>query len=139
MKRYIDTALVYAALAMAGGVFYREFTKFNGFDGQTNLSAVHTHYFVLGMIFFLVLLLLEKNFKFTGKKTGKLLVLYHVGLNMTAAMLVIRGVIQVLGTPLSAGTDAAVSGIAGLGHILLGAGLVLILLTIKKNLHKTSE
>ena len=34
MKRYMDTALVYAVLAMAGGVFYREFTKFNGFTSK---------------------------------------------------------------------------------------------------------
>ena len=33
MKRYANAALVYALLAMAGGVFYREFTKF--------LSLIH--------------------------------------------------------------------------------------------------
>lgn len=31
MKRYINSALVYAILAMVGGAFYREFTKFDGF------------------------------------------------------------------------------------------------------------
>ena len=64
MKRYMNAALVYSLLAMAGGVFYREFTKFNGFAGKTTLSVVHTHYFLLGMVFFLLLLLLEKNFAF---------------------------------------------------------------------------
>lgn len=73
MKRYINAALVYAILAMAGGVFYREFTKFNGFTDKTTLSVVHTHYFLLGMVFFLLLLLLEKNFSFTGAKTGRVL------------------------------------------------------------------
>ena len=34
MKRYLNTSLVYAILAMVGGVFYREFTKFNGFTGK---------------------------------------------------------------------------------------------------------
>lgn len=58
MKRYMNTALVYAVLAMAGGVFYREFTKFVGFTGETTLSVVHTHYFMLGMALFLLLLLL---------------------------------------------------------------------------------
>ena len=61
MKRYMNTALLYAVFAMAGGVFYREFTKFNGFTGKTTLSVVHTHYFLLGMVFFLLLLLLEKK------------------------------------------------------------------------------
>ena len=49
MKRYMNSALLYAILAMAGGVFYREFTKFNGFTAKTTLSVVHTHYFLLGM------------------------------------------------------------------------------------------
>lgn len=71
MKRYLNAALTYAVLAMAGGVFYREFTKFNGFDGRTALGVVHTHYFMLGMVFFLLLLVLEKTFSFTGAKTGR--------------------------------------------------------------------
>ena len=41
MKRYANTAVVYAVIAMIFGVFYREFTKFNGFEGQTVLSAIH--------------------------------------------------------------------------------------------------
>ena len=64
MKRYMNTALLYAIFAIAGGVFYREFTKFNGFTAKTTLSVVHTHYFLLGMVFFLLLLLLEKSFFF---------------------------------------------------------------------------
>ena len=49
MKRYMNTALLYAVLAMVGGVFYREFTKFNGFTAKTALGVVHTHYFLLGI------------------------------------------------------------------------------------------
>lgn len=135
MKRYANTALLYAILAMAGGVFYREFTKFNGFTAKTTLSVVHTHYFLMGMVFFL-LLMLEKNFSFTGAKTGRVLALYHVGLNLTAVMLVVRGVFQVLGTSLSAGMNAAISGIAGIGHILLGVSLILMLLQIKRSVTK---
>lgn len=131
MKRYINSALLYAVLAMAGGVFYREFTKFNGFSGKTTLSVVHTHYFLMGMVFFLLLLLLEKNVAFTGPKTSRALVLYHAGLNLAVVMLVVRGVVQVLGTPLSAGMNGAISGMAGLGHILLGVGLVLLLLQVR--------
>ena len=131
MKRYSNTALVYSILAMAGGVFYREFTKFNGFTAKTTLSVVHTHYFLLGMVFFLLLLVLEKNFAFTDPKTGRVLAVYHIGLNLTAVMFVVRGVAQVLGTPLSAGMTAAISGMAGIGHILLGVSLVLVLLQIR--------
>lgn len=134
MKRYLNAALTYAVLAMAGGVFYREFTKFNGFDGRTALGVVHTHYFMLGMVFFLLLLVLEKTFSFTGAKTGRVLAVYHVGLNLTAVMLAVRGVTQVLGTELSSSMSAAISGMAGIGHILLGVSLVLLLLQIKRSL-----
>lgn len=133
MKRYMNTALLYAVFAMAGGVFYREFTKFNGFTAKTTLSVVHTHYFLLGMVFFLLLLLLEKNFSFTGAKTGRVLAAYHIGLNLTAVMLVVRGVTQVLAPALSSGMNAAISGIAGIGHILLGVSLALLLLQIKRS------
>lgn len=134
MKRFMNTALLYAAFAIAGGVFYREFTKFNGFTAQTTLSVVHTHYFLLGMVFFLLLLLLEKNFSFTSTKTGRILAVYHTGLNLTAAMLVVRGVVQVLTPTLSSGMNAAISGIAGIGHILLGVSTILLLVQIRRSL-----
>ena len=40
MKRYMNMALLYAVLAMVGGVFYREFTKINGFTAKTTLAVV---------------------------------------------------------------------------------------------------
>ena len=133
MKRYMNTALLYAVLAMACGVFYREFTKFNGFDERTTLSVVHTHYFLLGMVFFLLLLLLEKNFSFTSAKTGRVLAVYHTGLNLTAVMLVVRGVTQVTVPALSSGLNAAISGVAGIGHILLGVSIILLLVQIRRS------
>lgn len=133
MKRYMNTALLYAVLAMVGGVFYREFTKFNGFTAKTTLGVVHTHYFLLGMVFFLLLLLLEKSFSFTGARTGRILATYHIGLNLTSMMLVVRGVTRVLGTALSTSANAAISGIAGIGHILLGVSLVLLLIQVRRS------
>ena len=50
---------------------------------------------------------------------------YFTG-NLTAAMFVVRGVVQVLRAPLSSGMDASISGMAGIGHILLGVSLVLL-------------
>ncbi len=132
MKRYANASLLYALIAMAGGVSYREFTKFSGFTGKTALSVVHTHYFLLGMVFFLLLLLLEKSFAFSGEKTGCVLALYHVGLNVTGAALLVRGVAQVLALPLSRAMDASLSGVAGIGHLLLGVSMVLLLLRIRK-------
>ena len=133
MKRYMNAALLYAVLAMAGGGFYREFTKFNGFTAKTTLSVVHTHYFLLGMVFFLLLLLLEKSFSFTSAKTGQILAVYHTGLNLTAVMFIVRGVTQVLAPALSSGMNAAISGIAGIGHILLGVSMVLVLVQIRRS------
>lgn len=131
MKRYMNAVLLYAVLAMAAGVFYREFTKFNGFTAKTALSVVHTHYFLLGMVFFLLLLLLEKNFSFTSVKTGRVLVVYHIGLNLTAVMFIVRGVAQVLAPMLSSSMNAAISGIAGIGHIVLSVSIVLLLMQIR--------
>lgn len=134
LKRYMNASLLYAILAMVGGVFYCEFTKFNSFTAKTSLGVVHTHYFLLGMVIFLLLLLLEKNFAFTGAKTKRLLLTYHIGLNLTAVMLVVRGVTQVLGVALSSSMSAAISGIAGIGHILLGVSLLLLLLQVKRSI-----
>ncbi len=131
-KRYINMALVYAIIAMIFGVFYREFTKFSHYTGQTNLSVMHTHYFLLGMFFFLALLLAEKVFSFSDQKTGKLLITYQIGLNITGLGFLLRGLTQVWGTELSKGLDASISGIAGIGHILVGVSMVLLLLKIKK-------
>ena len=139
MKKYMNLALLYAILAMVGGVFYREFTKFNGFSGRTALGLVHTHYFILGMVFFLFLVLLEKSFSFTGERTPRPLLIYNIGLNLTLVMLLVRGVTQVLACQLSKAMDAAISGIAGLGHLLLAIGLVMLLLQVKQAVLATQK
>ena len=66
MKRYINYSIVYAILALVGGVFYREFTKMNDYTSWSTLSVVHTHYFILGMMFFLVLGLVSLNVNFSN-------------------------------------------------------------------------
>ena len=132
IKRYANLALIYAVVAMVSGVFYREFTKFNDFSGQTRLSVLHTHYFMLGMFFFLILMLMEKVFFFSGESTGKILIVYQVGLNITGLGFLLRGSMQVWGEQLSKGMDASISGIAGIGHILTGVCIVLLLLNVRK-------
>ena len=134
MKKFVNNAFIYAILAMAGGVFYREFTKFCGFTAWTALSVVHTHYFILGMMFFLVLGLVEKNIHFMDQKTNRAVIGYHAGLNLTVIMLFVRGVLQVTAADaLSHGMDAAISGIAGIGHLVLGVSMIMLLLAITKN------
>ena len=133
MKKYLNFSLIYAVAAMAGGVFYREFTKFNGFTGVTALGKVHVHLFVLGMLVFLLVALFEDRMDLAGQKTFRLFLrLYNIGLPLTAVMMAVRGVTQVLGLALSRGASASISGIAGIGHILTGVGLVLLLTALKK-------
>ncbi|MEG1773964.1 MAG: DUF2871 family protein [Oscillospiraceae bacterium] len=47
-------------------------------------------------------------------------------------MFAVRGIAQVRMMQLSSGMSAAISGIAGLGHITLGIGIVLLFLCLKK-------
>lgn len=132
VKRCANLAFTYAIIAMLFGVFYREFTKFSHFTGQTNLAFLHTHYFLLGMFFFLVLMLAEKILSFSDRNTGKLLAVYQIGLNITGLGFLMRGLVQVWGTELSRGMDASISGVAGIGHILTGVCMILLLLKIRK-------
>lgn len=108
-----------------GGVFYREFTKVNGFTSFTTLSVVHTHYLMLGMVFFLMLVLLENNFHFIDNKVRKYLIFYHIGLNLTVIMLVVRGVVQVLSLDVSSVV------LFGIAHLILGISMVLVLFSIR--------
>lgn len=134
MKKYVHYSFIYAIAAMAGGVFYREFTKWNGFSGVTALGKVHTHLFLLGMIVFMIVALFVKNSTLDMQKPFRFfLYIYNIGVPLTAVMMIIRGIPQVLGIPLSSGIDAAISGIAGIGHILTGAGIILLLTALKSS------
>lgn len=131
-KKYVNLGFVYAIAAMVFGVFYREFTKGMAFTGQTNLSFMHTHYFVLGMFFFLIMAVMEKNFSFTDKKINLFVILYQVGLNITGIGFLARGLVQILVSDLSKGLNAAISGVSGIGHIVMSVSLIFILIKIKK-------
>ena len=133
MRKYLNISLFYALAAMAGGVFYREFTKYNRFTGVTALGKVHAHLFLLGMLMFLVVALFASHHDLAEFKTFRVFLwTYNAGVILTAVMLAVRGVTQVLDLSLSAGGSAAISGIAGIGHILTGVGIVLLLTSLKK-------
>ena len=57
----------------------------------------------------------------------KYLLFYHIGLNVTVVMLVVRGIVQVLSSVIS---SADLSGIASVGHLILGISMVLVLISI---------
>ena len=51
---------------------------------------------------------------------------------LSVFMMLTRGTLEVIGLPLSSALDASISGIAGIGHILLGTGLILLLTSQRK-------
>ena len=117
-------------LGVASGLFYREFTKANAFpEGEyTQLAVVHTHLLTLGFIVLLVLLALEKVFAFSRSRKlfGWFFWLYNAGLVLTAAMMVWHGSLTVLGQE----STAMIAGIAGLGHILLTAAMIILFIAL---------
>ncbi|MGL5439628.1 MAG: DUF2871 domain-containing protein [Filifactoraceae bacterium] len=138
MKKILNTAIIYFIFAIIAGVFYREFTKFNNYIGITTLSYVHTHLFVLGMIFFLIIAsFINKDSSLVKDKLfDRFFTLYNIALSMMVTMLIIRGVVQVINIELTAAMDSAISGIAGISHILITISLTMFFYLLKKHLIK---
>lgn len=133
MKKLINLSLTYAIAGMIGGVFYREFTKWNGFTGVTALGKVHVHLLMLGTVIFLIAALFAKVTPLQEQPLYRpFLIAYNIGVPLTAIMLVVRGILEVRAVPLSAALNASISGISGIAHIITGTGLVLLLLALRK-------
>ena len=133
MKTYLTRSLTYLGLGLAAGVFYREFTKWNGFSGRTTLAFMHPHLLVLGTLLCLLLALFSKQLPLESDKGFRLsLRLHDIGLPFLFLTMLARGVLQVLGNELSRGLDAALSGVAGISHLILGTALVLLLLALRR-------
>ena len=133
MKKYLNLSLIYAIAALICGVFYREFTKWNEYHDVTTLGKAHVHLFVMGMIIFLIVALFSAHQELKKYKSFRIFLwVYNIGLPVTTVMMVVRGITQVLNISLSAAADAAISGIAGIGHILTGVGIILLLVSLKK-------
>lgn len=133
MKKMMNTVFIYFALAMAAGVFYREFTKFNGFVGNTTLGLVHGHLLALGVILFIILMIINKVANIEDQKQFKrFFILYNISLPLMAVMMIVRGVTQVLAIELTKGMSAAISGIAGVAHIGIMIALIMLLISVKK-------
>lgn len=138
MKKYLNVAMSYLIAALTAGVFYREFTRWNGFAGQTALGKVHGHLLTLGMLLYLIVALFAERETLSDQKIFRWFMTCHVfGLILTTVMMIVRGVTQVLAIELSKRSDAAISGIAGIGHIFLGTGLLLLLISLKRQAEKS--
>lgn len=135
MKKLTNISFAYAIAALVSGVVYREFTKMVGFTDQTNLSLLHTHLFTLGMMFFLIVLALEAVLALSKQRFFKgFLLTYNIGLILSAMMMAVRGFFQIQGTDLSKALDASIAGISGIGHALLGVGMILFFLALKRSI-----
>ncbi|MBU3207297.1 DUF2871 domain-containing protein [Clostridium algidicarnis] len=128
MKKIYNTSFAYLILGLLMGVFYREVTKVNKFEGVTALKSVHPHLLVLGFIFFLIILLLQSNYGINKVKGfGAWYIVYNIALLFTAFTMVWRGILQVIGNDFN-----GLSHMAGLGHAVLGGSIIWLMIIIKK-------
>lgn len=136
-KNILSLAFAFLIMGLAGGVFYREFTKFNNFTDRTHLLKVHPHALVLGFIFFLVPYLLTINWDDESIKTlKKPMYVYMAGLTFTLINMLALGIFKVVDPSLRAVSLPALSGLSGLGHIALGVGIVQVFLKFYKATEK---
>jgi len=132
VKKILNAAFIYMIAGVASGLFYREFTKLNGFpEGKvTQLGLVHTHLLTLGFIVLLIALVIEKVFGIS--RSPKLFAwffwLYNAGVILTSGMLIWHGSLTVLGQE----SSTMIAGIAGLGHMLLTAGMVVFFVALRR-------
>ncbi|GAB3978501.1 DUF2871 domain-containing protein [Actinoallomurus acanthiterrae] len=136
MKKIYNAAHLYMIIGLVSGFYYREVTKIKHFTGDSQLGLVHTHVLALGMLFFLIVLMLEKQFALsTGKLFGWFFWIYNAGLAVTVAMMTLHGTLTVLGHE----SNDAIALVAGLGHILLTMGLILFFIALGKRIPARRE
>ncbi|MFD9353975.1 DUF2871 domain-containing protein [Streptomyces sp. NPDC060031] len=131
MRRSYYAAHVHMILGVVSGLYYRELTKAHDFTGETQLAVVHTHLLALGMLGFLIVLALDKQFGLSGSKQFTAFFwCYNAGIAITCLAMVYRGTQTVLGNTVPEGFAM----VAGLGHIVLTVGLILLFVLLGKRL-----
>lgn len=129
-ENILKDSAVFLFLGLAGGVFYREFTKLFAWEAFTTLSVVHVHLIALG---FIALLAMYAVMQSEGKKSAEIripLTVYITGLTWTAVSFMVRGIYSITSPETKLFPDAALSGIAGSGHIILGIGIAWVILKL---------
>lgn len=137
MKKLFLAAFAYLALGLGAGLYYRELTRSHDFTGQTQLGVAHTHLLTLGFVALLLVLVLDKVFGLSG--SSRLFTwffwTYNVGVVLSSAMMIWHGTLTVLGVE----SSKMIAGMAGLGHMFLSAGLVLLMLALYRRLSPATE
>ena len=134
MKKLYISALVWMIVGLTAGLFYRTYAQqIMNFHGDTQLAVLHTHILVLGMVFFLIALCIEKLFTLSDTKWFNLFFWhYTAGLALTCLMMLIIGIMQVN----HMSSSGMIDGIAGLGHIVITAGLAFFFVALGKKVLK---
>ncbi|WP_417221165.1 DUF2871 domain-containing protein [Arthrobacter sp.] len=134
MLRLLYTSFTFAIVGVFSGLFYRELTKAHDFTDRsaTQLPLVHTHFLVLGFMVLLIVMVLERVFHLSAaapKLNTWFYWIWTIGVLVTGGMMLVKGTLAVLGSDAS---SPALAGIAGMGHMLLTAGIVLLFLALRK-------
>lgn len=133
----MNASIVYFLLTMIGGVFYREFTKWNGYTAPTTLGVLHVHLLVLGTVVFLLIAVIAKITDLENNSLfKKFFVTYNIALPVMVLMLLARGIVQVLDIEIGKMGNGMLSGFAGLSHIGIMIAFIFLLLAIKKEMLK---
>ena len=137
MRNSDVAAHVYMILGLVSGLAYRELTKIQHYTGDTQLGLVHTHLLALGMLFFLIVLALEKMFTLTANRRlfAGFFWTYNSGLAVTIAAMVVHGTLTVYGR----NSNDAIAGISGLGHVALTVGLILLFVNLGRRLPRSTH
>lgn len=76
----------------------------------------------------------EKIYELSKQKTfNYFFKLYNIGLPFMTIMFLVRGITQVLALDLSNSASHAISGIAGLSHIIMGIAIILLFIALRKS------
>lgn len=127
------TAAVFALLGMIVGIVYHGAMLSFGFKGGSAMAATHPMTFALGCGGFLLALIFEKFYTLSRSKLSRpAYFIYIVGVVLTVVMLIVRGYAQMSGAVLTDGQDAMISGIAGIGHTIVAAGMALFFIMLIK-------
>ncbi len=127
------SAMAYLIAGLLFGLYFREMTKYFMFEGETVLASLHTHALVLGTMMALIVILFEGVYQITSiKGFNRAWLIYQIGVWFLLIMNAVRGTVEVMGLNISYGIDMSIVGIAGISHIILSIGLVLLLLVVRK-------
>lgn len=126
----LKMGITFLIMGLIGGVFYREFTKIFKYTAKTPLSVVHVHLIVLGFLFLTILYLIVRSWDSDLNSIKKIYGHYLLGLTMTVATFMLRGIYTITSEGVKLFKDAMLSGVAGLGHLILGVSLVMLMIRV---------